>query len=903
MAIIYINNDKYVMDDNRNLLQNCLSFNIDIPYFCWHPDLGSAGVCRLCAVKQYNNVDDKCGKIVMACMTPSLHNTIISTVDPQVLKFRKGIIELLMTNHPHDCPICEEGGNCHLQDMTVMTKHNFRRYIYKKRTHKSQYLGDFISHQMNRCISCYRCVRYYKDYAGGNDFGVYGIGNNVYFGRFKDGVLENEHSGNLIEVCPTGVFTDKLNAHNYSRKWDLQYSPSICQHCSIGCNINIGERYGRVNKIDNRYHPNINGYFLCDLGRFGYGYTNLKNRIKYPIQKKNNYSIPVSKQDTIMLVSNILKNNKHVIGVGSNRSSIENNFSLRELVGVENFSSGMCNTEHLCIKLIIDILKNSGIYTPTIREIESYDLVLIIGEDITQVAPRMDLAIRKLNKNNHLSSDNKKDIPSWHSVALLNASNTKENFVYILYTHEIKLSSIASFNYYASVQEQENFACSIADYINKKNICIKHLNTDVKDQVCVISQKLLSCKKPLIVSGSSLGSRNLIKSAVNIAKGLQSLKKDVGLVLLTASNNSIGVGMMSDISLNSVFNKVISNQVDTLIVLENDLYRNEFKGLIDIVCGKLKNLIVLDNHINKTVKKSTLFIPISNFSEGSGTIINYEGRVQRFFSVFSPKIYNSKICILEGWQWLYKICFDINKIEYKNTNLDSIIREYIKKIPNFDKVKHIILDSSFRFFGKKIARSHYRISGRTSIFSHINIHEPAQLTDNNTIFSFSMEGVQQPQTNFSYLPFVWSPGWNSIQSWNKYLSKTNVYNSGVRLFKTCDIDRKYFFHDISCRIISKDEWSIVPYYLLFGNEELSQKSSVIKKKCIVPYALINVEYKKIVGLNKKYFIKFYCSGQLFRISVKFSEKFPLKHIGLPVGRYGIPKSLIGQTIQKIRGII
>jgi ferredoxin len=135
-----------------------------------------------------------------------------------------------MTNHPHDCPVCEEGGHCHLQDMTVMTGHDKRRYRFTKRTHQNQDLGPFISHEMNRCIACYRCVRYYKDYAGGEDLGVYGAHDNVYFGR-ADGrhCLESEFSGNLTEVCPTGVFTDKTHSERYNRKWDMQFAPSICQ--------------------------------------------------------------------------------------------------------------------------------------------------------------------------------------------------------------------------------------------------------------------------------------------------------------------------------------------------------------------------------------------------------------------------------------------------------------------------------------------------------------------------------------------------------------------------------------------------------------------------------------------------------------------------------------------------
>ena len=110
---------------------------------------------------------------------------------------------------------------------------------------------------MNRCISCYRCVRYYKDYSDGDDFGVFGSSSNLYFGRIESGRLESNYSGNLIEICPTGVFTDKSHSENYVRKWDMQYAPSICQHCSVGCNISAGERYVILRKIENRFNKKI----------------------------------------------------------------------------------------------------------------------------------------------------------------------------------------------------------------------------------------------------------------------------------------------------------------------------------------------------------------------------------------------------------------------------------------------------------------------------------------------------------------------------------------------------------------------------------------------------------------------------------------------------------------------
>ncbi len=288
MAIIHVDGKQFEVDPADNLLQACLSRGVDLPYFCWHPALGSVGACRQCAVKIYRDENDKVGRLVMACMTPAADNTRITVADPESKEFREGIISLMMTNHPHDCPVCEEGGHCHLQDMTVMTGHYRRQYHFTKRTHLNQDLGPFVAHEMNRCIACYRCTRFYNDYAGGTDFGVFGSAAHVYFGREQSGTLQSEFSGNLTEICPTGVFTDKTHSEHYARKWDMQFAPSICAGCAVGCNISPGERYGEVRRIENRYHGELNGYFLCDRGRFGYGYVNRKDRPRKPLLKRDN---------------------------------------------------------------------------------------------------------------------------------------------------------------------------------------------------------------------------------------------------------------------------------------------------------------------------------------------------------------------------------------------------------------------------------------------------------------------------------------------------------------------------------------------------------------------------------------------------------------------------------------
>jgi NADH-quinone oxidoreductase subunit G len=424
MAVIYIDNKPYEVKDGQNLLTACLGLGFDIPYFCWHPALDSVGACRMCAVKQFRDEKDTRGRIVMSCITPAQDGTRISVDDPEIREFRARVIEFLMLNHPHDCPVCEEGGECHLQDMTVMTGHVHRSTRFKKRTHRNQYLGPFLNHELNRCIQCYRCVRFYRDYAGGRDLNVFGIHNSLYFGRFEEGVLENEFSGNLAEVCPTGVFTDKTQRKHSARPWDLQTAPSICVHCSLGCNTIPGDRYGTLRRIRNRFNGEVNRYFLCDRGRFGYEFVNRDDRIRKPlvrIQDQSNQEAAeaVTKDSALDRIKSLLASASGVIGIGSPRASLESNYALRSFVGPERFYSGMSDSEARLVSTVLDVLHNGTAQSASLIEMATSDAVLILGEDLTNTAAMSALSIRQsVRRTSPWSAVDKLRVPRWNDLAV-----------------------------------------------------------------------------------------------------------------------------------------------------------------------------------------------------------------------------------------------------------------------------------------------------------------------------------------------------------------------------------------------------------------------------------------------------------------------------------------------------
>ncbi|MGP5372511.1 NADH-quinone oxidoreductase subunit NuoG [Psychrobacter alimentarius] len=538
MAVIHIDGTTVEVDSSDNLLQACLSLGIDVPYFCYHPALGSVGSCRQCAVKQYQNKEDMeagRGRLVMSCMVAPGDDMYISVTDDEAKAFRKSMVELLMTNHPHDCPTCEEGGHCHLQDMTYMSGHSRRRYRFTKRTHHNQELGPFIAHEMNRCIACYRCVRFYKDYAGGEDLGVYGSNNRVYFGRDKDGQFESEFSGNLTEVCPTGVFTDKTHSERYNRKWDMQYAPSICHGCSAGCNTSPGERYGELRRIENRYNGEVNRYFLCDRGRFGYGYVNRDDRPTQALERINDKHVKINIDYALDETIKRIKDKK-VIGIGSPRASLETNFALKNLVGFNNFSTGLNHQQQSLVNKCIEVLSTEGIYNPSMTDIESYDAVLVLGEDITQTSSRVALSVRQAAKNEGLKMAAALQTQPWLAEPVKRIAQDALSPVYVIDVTQTKLEDISKVSVVATPEDITKLGFKVAEEIarfsddlakiahpqdSKQQDASADANIDGMQSLAQqIAYDLIQADKPLVISGTGLSSVALIEAAAQITQAL-----------------------------------------------------------------------------------------------------------------------------------------------------------------------------------------------------------------------------------------------------------------------------------------------------------------------------------------------------------------------------------------------
>ncbi|SEJ59432.1 NADH dehydrogenase subunit G [Dyadobacter sp. SG02] len=880
MVRIYIDQKPYDVKPGKNLLETCLTLGLDLPYFCWHPAMGSVGACRQCAVKVFKDENDRTGRLVMACMEGVRDNMYLSVNDPTAHDFRSQNIEWLMSNHPHDCAVCDEGGSCHLQDMTVMTGHAYRRYRYPKRTYQNQYLGPFLHHEMNRCIQCYRCVRFYKDYAGGKDLDVFAAHNHVYFGREKDGVLENEFSGNLAEVCPTGVFTDKTLREHYTRKWDMTMAPSICQHCSLGCNIIAGERYGALRQITNRFNGAVNGYFICDRGRYGYEFVNDPDRVKQPAVRAENDG-----GNLFESISSILAEGK-MIGIGSPRASLEANFALRRLVGEEHFYQGIPENEARLMSKILSIQLSGHVYTPPLKETEYADVVLVLGEDPTNSAPRLALALRQAVRTKPLEDMAGSNIPLWHDAAVRELIQDDKGALFMAYPVHTKLDELAYGTLHAAPEDIARFGFAIAHYIDSNAPVPESMDAQALESAKHIADLLQKAERPLIVSGTTLFNEDIIQAAYQIGRALEKGEKKAGLSFVMPECNSAGLAMMQAPSLHAAMKAAEGGTFATAVILENDLYRRAARAEVDNFFRAFKNIIVLDHLQNDTTSKATVLIPAATFAEGEGTLVNNELRAQRFFQVFMPKNEH----IRESWRWLDEFGqFRLGTMPGDLRELDNLVEELVGAMPQFKGVESAAPSADFRINGQRIPREPHRFSGRTAILANVAVSEPKPPQDTDSPLSFTMEGYRgMPPAPLT--PFYWSPGWNSGQSVHKYQSEAGgplrggdpgVRLAGEGLFSVNGAPS----HIPAAFKRQEQAMALVPLAHIFGSDELSVHSPSVEGRSPRPYIALGSRDAERLQAVEGDILQMRIAGQVFDLPLILKNELPEGLAGLP---YNLP---------------
>lgn len=870
------------IDGSNNLLAACLSARLDLPYFCWHPSLGSVGACRQCAVTVYKDDQDSIGQTVMACMTAATPGMIVSLKDQKSQSIRKSVIELALTNHPHDCPVCEVGGDCHLQDMTVMTGHSVRHYDFVKRTHLNQELGPFIKHEMNRCISCYRCVRFYRDYADGTDFGVFGASRNVYFGRAEDGPLESEFAGNLVEVCPTGVFVDKPYATRFARKWDMRAMPSVCPHCAVGCNVTIQEREGEFRRASNRFNAAVNGYFLCDRGRFGIEFVN-GQKLASAVRRDGSLVATNDTEARAHLLA-ILKSNR-TIGIGSPRASLESNFMLRTLVGPDHFYAGTSEHQGQIAAMAAKIIADHGVPTASLADVECSDCVVIIGNDPSDIAPRLALAVRQLAKVRANGAGAVADIPDWHADARKIAQTFDRPALFIATSLPTRLDEL-------SAELMRGTAEQLIDFCSQ----IEKLLGDVGEAQFApeslsgrVAMALRNARRPVIIVGGSAGGADLLAAAANIVITSRNRGVDARITMLLPDVNSLGLALLQPKTLDRVIESSPDGKPVGYIALESDFLRYLSKeGLANIRQGGAQ-IVVLDHVETSTTQEADVTIRCANFIEASGTVVNAEGRAQLWHqAIFSDEP------AAPAWEIL-RDCGVIGELIASSDcgNQQSVLELLADQLAMFRACSSML--TAFNDQAQPTPSLPFRYSGRTAVRAHVDVCEAPPPASSHPSWSSSMEGARL-HPDAEIVPQFWAPGWNSGQAVNQFQSSIGLSlragNEGVLLFpkdgRLVPIERtpEETIHDnalIFCEISP-----------VFGGEALSARSTAIHERIGDAVVLIGMEQANSLSIQDGAWVRCDIGGLNVVRKVVITQSIANNYCGITANLWNEPHLLLPQ---------
>jgi len=803
-----------------DLLSVCLSHGIDVPYFCWHGALGSTGACRQCAVRVYAGPDDTEGRIVMACMTPIAEGQRVAVADPEAANFRARVIEWLMTNHPHDCPTCEEAGSCHLQDMTIATGHNVRRYRFTKRTHRNQDLGPLITHEMNRCIACYRCTRFYRDYAGGRDLDAFGAHNNVYFGRAEDGVLESPFAGNLAEVCPTGVFNDKGWSADYARKWDMRATPSICPHCAVGCNLLVDERDGRVRRAQNRYHGALNGYFLCDRGRYGPLHVVSPARLTTPLLG----GVAAPEHDATLAAHDAIA--AGAIGIGSPRASLESNYALQRLVGPERFFAGVSDAEAQLLRRMIAILRAGPAKIASLAEIEAADAVLVLGEDLTNAAPRMALALRQTVRGAERELAAQKGVPHWLDPAVRTAGEGRRSPIVLATPTPDPLDEIATLSLRLDPEAIAAFGAAVA----------AALRGDVADGLVKdVADILTAAKCPLIIAGASLGAADIVEAAAAIAAALGARAR---IALVAPEANSLGLALLGGDGLEAAAALLESGQAATAIVLENDLFERAPRASVERLFAAAKSVVVLDALGTETTARAAVALPVAAFSEAAGTFVNYEGRAQRFFAAVPPDPARPsawrRIAAFGAGDW---------------HSLDALIADIVAERRGLAGLATAAPNADFVMSGGKVTRAPRPLSGRTADDRAGQFADAAPPQDPDSPLTFGIKGSRGTQVPPALITSYKMPGLHSANAVTRFAPEIGgplrCGDPGTLLFEP---GQGALPPAAPSQSADGDGLLLVPLHDVFSGWEPSRASALLAARAPAPRLVLHPDDASELGL-------------------------------------------------------
>ena len=642
MLKLKINNKEIEVEEGLTVLQACEEAGVEIPRFCYHERLSIAGNCRMCLVEM-----EKSSKPIASCAMPATNGMNIKTNTPMVENARKGVMEFLLVNHPLDCPVCDQGGECDLQDQSMYYGVDKSRFKENKRYVPEKYMGPLIKTQMTRCIHCTRCVRFATEVAGVPELGAIGRGEDMQITTYLEKAMESELSANVVDLCPVGALTSKPYVFE-ARPWELKKTESIDVMDAVGSSIRVDSYGWEVKRILPKNNDDINEEWISDKTR--YVCDGLKyQRLDQPLIKRNANFEKLSWSEAYNIL--IKKINEtapdKISGLTGDLTDMETQYIVKEFFEKTIKSKNLdCRPDYYYVE---NSHKSNYIFNPSINGIEESDLIILIGSNPRYEATMLNARIRKTYLKSNV------EILSFGDVGNLTYPYTA------LSNNVLDLESI----------------------------------TDTKNE---IYKKINSSKKPILLIGKSffkLQSAKILFS--KIKKLLSSLDKinDQWNALGVISNDASNVGAYE---LDLVNSKDISNPVVDMIKKNKSEIIFLF-GQDKLSFNKKKEFIVyVGSHGDKGAELSDLILPGAAYTEKESHYTNLEGKLQKTYLASYPpgdakddweiinelsellkrkKLFNNKNEIIDSIKNHIKIK-DENKQDFEKIDSNRIKNETIK---------------------------------------------------------------------------------------------------------------------------------------------------------------------------------------------------------------------------------
>jgi len=700
MVTLTIDGKKVKVKEGTTILKAAEELGIEIPTFCFHDKLEPVGACRMCLVEV-----EKMPKLQVACATPVAEGMVVKTNTPKVKAARKGVLEFLLINHPLDCPVCDKGGECELQNLVFKYGSDQSRYVEEKRKFsvdpKSKYddltVGPQIIRNMNRCILCCKCVRFITEIAGETDLGTFGRGSRSEINILPDIPVDNPYSGNVVEICPVGALTSKSFRYKI-RVWQTKATPSICPLCGDGCNIKLWTKDDKIYRITSRRNDLVDEGFLCDKGRFGFGFVNHPDRLTHPLVKKNGKLLPADWDEAIELVASKLRLTKEqsgadsLAGVGSPKLTNEECYLFqkffRVVLGTNNIGHRV-NSRHLLPSPNLKAKNQIYNMTNSIGEMENVKLVFVLGCDLQKEHPIINLrVIKSVKKGNTLVLANP-EITRLNRFArdeLIYKRRTETTLLVGLTREIIEEKLFDAGKMGLSENALEKLRGKVQSFDAER---VSQTTGISPDEIKNLAYTLTKVESIMILCGKEISSHPQNTEIINSLYDLLRLtghqdKDGCGVNLLWEDCNSQGAldcGVLPDrlpgfvdvsdealrkkvegvwnveipdkpgLDFNSMVEGINQGRIKAMYIAGADPV-SEYPDR-DYVKGALKKLdflVVQDNFLTESAKLAHVVLPGASFAEKDGTFTNVERRVQKLKKAFDP-LANSKadwyiICML-----------------------------------------------------------------------------------------------------------------------------------------------------------------------------------------------------------------------------------------------------------------